>query len=230
MSQNWHISGCLGGARWERNARFSSKHPQPDFGEAFTNSGSKYHLLHTYAAQCATHLAVAFTKLEYTNSLVLRGRRQRRLRKLELTNKPPSSSASSAVRSVFKSPPTIMIPNSENPVSQAFFNPAPPSNSPKRERPKARKDDPKSQPLPPPPPGKMIRTRKMIELIKWEPKTHQPKSRRQRDSTLEMMAKKSIRKKSKTNLRDVRAKAEAKTVKNKKSQQKRIVNSTFIVD
>ena len=167
---------------------------------------------------------------------------EKKVRKHDLANKLLSSSASLALRSVFKSPPTIIVPDSEDPVSEASFNLpafiAPPSNPSKRGRPKGRKNDPKSQPLLPPtnspsppppreptPPPKATRTRKVIESKKWESESHQPKARRQRGSTLDI-AEESTRKKSKTSLRDV----QAEEVEDRESQQKRIVNAAFIVD
>ena len=167
---------------------------------------------------------------------------EKEVKKHDLANKFLSSSASLALRSVFKSSPTIIVPDSEDPVSEAFFNLfafiASPSNPSKRGRSKDRKNDPKSQPLllptnspSPSPPReptsspKATRTRKVIESKKWESESHQPKTRRQRGSTLDI-AEESTRKKSKTSLRDV----QAEEVEDRESQQKRIVNAAFIVD
>ena len=65
----------------------------------------------------------------------------------------------------------------------------------------------------------------MIEFKKWKLKFYQSKIWRQRTFTFEI-AKEFIQKKSKTNLRNV----QTKKIKNKKLQQKRIVNSTFIIN
>ena len=167
---------------------------------------------------------------------------EKKIRKHDLTIKFLSFSTSFALRSIFKSSSTIVVSNSKNFVSKISFNLsvfiASSNNSSKRKKSKNRKNDSKSQSLlfstnssssssrESTSSSKTIRTRKMIEFKKWKSKFHQSKTRRQRNFTLKITTKEFTRKKSKTNLRNV----QTKKMKNRESQQKRIVNSTFIVN
>ena len=148
------------------------------------------------------------------------------------------------VKSIFKSSSTIIVSNSKKKISKFFFNffvfIVSLNNSSKRKKSKNKKtirncnryfffinfsffSSSREFTFF----SKTIKTRKIIEFKKWKSKFHQLKFRRQRDFTFEIIAKKFIRKKkNKTNLRNV----QIEKMKNRKSQQKRIVNSTFIVN